>query len=315
MKAVVIDQTGGTENLSIREVPTPAIAADQVLVKVKAIGINPVDYKVRSSEATLNGIYGDQRPAIIGWDIAGVVETVGEQVSKFKRGDQVFGMVNFPGAGNAYADFVASPASHLALKPKNISHEEAAAATLPALTAYQALVENAHVQAGQNVLVQAASGGVGHYAVQIAKHLGAHVTGISSGKNQEFVLSLGADEHIDYKKVDFQEVVKDQDFVLETLGGDSIDKSFTVIKKGGSLISIPAPLSEEQLALAKTKGIEAKFILVRSDGTHMEQLAKWLEDGIIKSHIQSVYSLDQMAEAHKALESGRTVGKIVVKID
>src|SRR5690606_33188554 len=184
MKAIIVQAPGGAENLAIQDVDKPTIASGEVLIQVKAISINPVDIKTRNGK----GIYGrikDQSPLILGWDVSGVV--VESQDAKFNIGDEALGMANFPGHGRAYAEYVAAPASHLALKPQNISHDEAAAATLVALTAWQALVTNANVQKGQKVLIHAASGGVGHIAVQIAKHLGAMVVGTSSAKNKDFV--------------------------------------------------------------------------------------------------------------------------------
>ena len=196
MKAIVLKTPGGVENLTIQEVERPTIKSGEVLIQVKAISINPVDVKSRSGK----GVYGrikDENPLILGWDILGIV--VESEDAKFKTGDAVFGMVQFPGHGRAYAEYVAAPASQLALKPQNITYEEAAAATLVALTAWQALVKNAQVQKGQKVLIHAASGGVGHMAVQIAKYLGATVVGTSSAKNRDYVLGLGADAHIDYQ--------------------------------------------------------------------------------------------------------------------
>ena len=213
MKAFILSDPGAADMLQLSDVEKPMIQPDQVLVQVKAISINPVDVKSRAGK----GVYGrlkEIKPLILGWDISGIVSEVGTEVTDFKVGDEVFGMVNFPGHGQAYAEYVAAPASHLALKPDNISHEEAAAATLAALTAYQGLVQQAKVQAGQKVLIHAAAGGVGHFAVQIAKHLGAHVTGTSSAANKDLVLKLGADAHIDYRSVKFEEVVNDLDFVL-----------------------------------------------------------------------------------------------------
>ena len=230
MKAIILETPGGVENLTIQEVERPTIKSGEVLIQVKAISINPVDVKSRSGK----GVYGrikDENPLILGWDISGIV--VESQDAKFKTGDAVFGMVQFPGHGRAYAEYVAAPASQLALKPQNITHEEAAAATLVALTAWQALVKNAQVQKGQKVLIHAASGGVGHIAVQIAKYLGATVVGTSSAKNRDFVLGLGADAHIDYHTYDWTAHPREFDFVLDTIGGNNIDHSLEVTKEGG----------------------------------------------------------------------------------
>src|SRR4029077_1123786 len=198
---------------------------------------------------------------------------VGKEVTKFKKGDEVFGMVNFGGHGKAYAEYVASPAAHVVLKPSNISHEEAAAATLAALTAWQALVTNAKVAKGQKVVIQAASGGVGHYAVQIAKWLGAFVIGTSSAANRDFVLSLGADEHIDYKKHPIDTIVNDADFVLDPIGGDNIEPSLNAVKKGGTVIMLPSFFKEEIIAKSAAKGVNGYFFSVRSNGDDMQNLA------------------------------------------
>ncbi len=182
---------------------------------------------------------------MLGWDISGTVIAGGKGVTQFNIGDDVFGMINFPGHARAYAQHVAAPAHHLALKPANISHEEAAAATLALLTVYQAMTKHVRITAGQRVLIHAAAGGVGHFAVQLAKHFGAYVIGTSSAANRDFVLSLGADEHVDYKTQRFEDVVHNVDFVLDTLGGENIVRSLEVIRKGGDIISIPSGLNAE----------------------------------------------------------------------
>jgi NADPH:quinone reductase-like Zn-dependent oxidoreductase len=311
MKAIVLKEAGNVDNLEYVELAKPIIDEGEVLIKVKAISINPVDVKSRAGK----GVYGrikTENPLILGWDISGIVEET--KSSDFKVGDEVFGMVNFPGHGKAYAEYVAAPANQLALKPKNISFEDAAASTLVALTAYQALVHNAKIQKSQNVLVHAASGGVGHIAVQIAKHLGAKVTGTSSAKNKDFVLSLGADAHIDYHGFDWKSAGRTFDFVLDTIGGDNIDHSLEVTKEGGSIISIPTGLNEEVTSKAESKGVKGYFILVQSSGEDMKQIASLLESGAVKPHVSKVFSFEQMREAHLEQETGRTVGKIVVTL-
>jgi NADPH:quinone reductase-like Zn-dependent oxidoreductase len=309
MKAILLNEPGGTENLQLSEIAIPVPGTDEVLVQVKAISINPVDVKSRSGK----GVYGrikDQSPLILGWDISGVVTESNSDA--FKAGDEVFGMVNFPGHGKAYAEYIVAPASHLAIKPNSISHEEAAAATLAALTALQVLEAYAKVKAGQKVLIHAAAGGVGHYAVQIAKHLGAHVVGTSSAKNKDFVLSLGADEYIDYHGYDWKNSPYEFDFILDTIGGDNIDLSLEVAKPGGTLISIPSGLNEAVTEKAKEKGVEGYFILVKSDGEGMKKLASLLADGTLRSHVSKSFSFEEIGAAHTQVESGRTVGKVVV---
>ncbi len=194
MKAYTLKKNGGIENLKLSEIDKPKIKADEVLVKVKAISINPVDAFVRKNESSLQGILKpgkDEDTFILGWDVSGIVEEVGSDVKEFKNGDEVFGMINFPGNGKAYAEYVAAPANQITLKPKNISFEDAAAATLAALTAWQGLVTNAKIKKEDKVLIHAAGGGVGHYAVQIAKSFGAYVIGTGSSSKRDFVLKLG----------------------------------------------------------------------------------------------------------------------------
>ncbi len=313
MKAIILKGFEGTDSLHTVELPVPEIGDNEVLVQVKAISVNPVDVKTAIGKG-LSGRLKSEDPFILGWDISGIVTQKGSAVTGFEIGDAVFGMVNFPGHGKAYAKYVAAPANHLALKPANISHEEAAAATLAALTALQGLTHKANVQPGQKVLVHAAAGGVGHYVVQIAKHLGAYVIGTSSAANKDFVLSLGADEHIDYKAVRFEDVLHDVDLVFDGIGGDNIDRSLEVTKKGGTVISIPSGLGETVTEKAKAKGINGYFFLVESNDDDMKQLAQWLQQGIIKSHVSQVFPLDQMTAAHQQIASGRTRGKVVVTV-
>lgn len=313
MKAIILQQTGGVENLIIKNIDKPTIKANEVLIETKALGINPVDYKVRGNEDVLTMIYGEQRPAILGWDVAGIVVEVGENVSSLKVGDKVFGMVNFLGAGNAYAEFVTSPENHLAKIPDGISFEQAAATTLAALTALQVL--QTRIKKGDKVLIHAGSGGVGHFAIQIAKSLGAHVITTSSGKNKDFVMSLGADEHIDYRTQKFEEELVDLDFVFDMFNGETLLNSVKVVKNGGHIISLPTPeFSDEIINLAKERNVDVSFLMVQSNGDDMQTLANMLSDGSLKPTIFKTFGFDEMQEAHVQQESGRTVGKIVVTV-
>ncbi|TRX03702.1 NADP-dependent oxidoreductase [Flavobacterium gawalongense] len=315
MKTMILNEAGSVDNLQFIDVAKPTIKNDEVLVKTVSLSINPVDYKVRSNDGALNWILGEERPAILGWDLSGTIVEVGEDVTDFKIGDAVFGMANFPGKGNAYAEFVAVPSIHLTLKPTNVSHQEAASATLAALTAWQALVKKGNVKKGDKVLIHGASGGVGHYATQIAKHFGAYVYGTSSAKNKEFVLQNGVDKHIDYTTEDFSEIVSDADFVLNTVSEGIVSKSIDVSKEGGIIITIPSSnISNEDIEKAKAKGVDLSFLLVASSGDDMLQIAQLMEKGILKSHVSKTFSFDEMGEAHLYLEKGRTVGKIVVNI-
>lgn len=311
MRAITLTQPGGIFNLQIQEIDMPFISEGEVLVKVKAISINPVDVKTRAGK----GVYGrlkTEQPLILGWDISGIVEE--SRSPNFKAGDDVFGMVNFPGHGKAYAEFVAAPASHLAIKPKNVSYEEAAAATLAALTAYQALVTKANVQAGQQVLVHAAAGGVGHFAVQIAKHLGAVVTGTSSRTNKDFVMHLGADQHIDYHNYEWTTSADKFDFTLDTVGGNNVQTSLDATKPGSTLISIPTGINEEMTEKAKSKNVNAFFMLVSPNGEDMKAVAHLLEYEIIKAHVSARFPFEHVGPAHEQVETGRTVGKVVLVV-
>ncbi len=312
MKALILKQPEGEEKFKEAELPDPRPNPDEVLVEVKAIGINPVDVKTAEGKAFYSQLKGFD-PLIPGWDIAGKIIEIGSEVTGFKIGDRVFGMVNFPGHGKAYAEYVAAPAVHLALMPDNISFEEAAATSLAALTAWQDLTQQARIKAGQKVLIHAASGGVGHFAVQIAKHLGAYVIGTSSASNRDFVLGLGADEHIDYKSQNFEDVVSEVDMALDIVGGDHIARNLKVIKKGGTLVS-NLGLSEQVEKEAKNREITALAYLVHSNGEDMENLANLLKTGAVKAHISHVFPFDRLSEAHQQVATGHTVGKVVVII-
>ncbi|TGE03818.1 NADP-dependent oxidoreductase [Hymenobacter fodinae] len=312
MNAFILTGTTGPDSLHPTTLPTPSLGATDVLVQVKAISLNPVDVKTTHG----SGMYGrlkDEQPLIPGWDISGIVTQVGAEVTQFKPGDEVFGMVNFPGHGRAYAEYVAAPAAHLAHKPASISHEEAVAATLAALTAWQALVTKANVQPGQRVLIHAAAGGVGHFAVQLAKDLGAYVIGTSSVAKREFVLSLGVDEHLDYTQVRFEEVLPPVDVVLDTVGGPNLVRSAAVLKSGGRLVSILG-MTPEASSLAEQRGATATAFLVESSGAQMQQLADRLADGRLRAHVSLALPFEQLPDALRQVESGKTQGKVVVTL-
>lgn len=313
MKAIILEEVGAAENLVIKDIKPPAVKEDEVLVRVKAIAINPVDYKVRANKDILRRIYGEQMPAVLGWDIAGIVETIGQNVTQFTAGDKVFGMVNFPGTGSAYAEFVAAPQEHLAKIPEGISFEAAAATTLAALTALQAL--ESRVGEGDKVLIHAGSGGVGHFAIQIAKALGAYVISTSSAKNKDFIMALGADEHIDYRTQVFHDILSNLDFVFDMFGGDILFNSVKVVRNGGTVISIMSPvISDETMESAKERNVNVSNLMVQSNGNDMNTLKNMLVSGVLKPHIFKTFPFDQMVLAHKQQETGRTVGKIVVTL-
>ncbi|MDG1806205.1 NADP-dependent oxidoreductase [Flavicella sp.] len=313
MKAIVLEKAGGVENLHVREIEKPNIKEDEVLVEVKAISINPADVKAKSSDEMLTMMFGSKRPVILGWDIAGVVSQIGNNVSDFKIGDKVFGMVNFPGVANAYAEFVASPAEHLTKIPENRSFEESAATTLAALTALQILKGN--IKKGDKVLIHGGSGGVGHFGIQIAKALGAYVITTASAENKDYVLSIGADEHVDYRSQKFQEVLSNIDFVLDLFGEESIKKSIKVLKPGGTVMStLMLQVPENVKTIAGEANVRVQGILVKSNGEDMKTLAMMLAEGSLKPTIHQVFPFEQMRKAHTTVEKGGLVGKVVVKL-
>lgn len=312
MKAIIINSFNRNDKLIYTELPVPTIKADEVLVQVKALSVNPVDVQTHGGTG-ISGRMKDQFPIILGWDISGVITAVGEAVKEFKVGDEVFGMVNFPGHGKAYAEYVAAPAAHLALKPTNVSHEAAAATTLAALTAYQALLQQGKLTQGQKVLITAAAGGVGHFAVQIAKHIGAHVIGTSSAANKDYVFSIGADEHIDYNTQQEDKVVNDADLVMDNVRSQDFAATIKTVKNGGTYIKIPNGIPDEMKQLAAERGINAFFYLVQSSGADMKVLADLLGKGILQPNL-NLYDFSQMELAHEQQLKGRTRGKIVVSI-
>jgi NADPH:quinone reductase-like Zn-dependent oxidoreductase len=311
MKAVVVHKAGDIDQLKLEEVNVPNPKHHEVLIKIKAIGVNPVEYKLRQSEAGLDRICGSHRPVILGWDVAGVVKEVGPMASGFQPGDRIFGMLPFPGPGGGYAEYVTAPADLFTLIPESESIEEAAAIPLAGMTALQALRGN--IKPGDKVLIHATSGGVGHYAVQIAKTMGAEVIGTSSGKNKDFVLSLGADQHIDYKTERFEDILSDVDFVLDGMAQDVFTKSLQVVKTGGKIVSLPTMYFTDHMIEAGRKlGIHVSSMLVVPNGDDVQWLAQHLANGTIRSHVSQQFSLKDMNKAHEALETDRTVGKIVV---
>ncbi len=318
MKAITIKKAGEPENLSISDIPIPGIRDDEVLVKVKAISVNPVDASVRRDEAMLHKMLKTVNGSdmyIIGWDISGTVAKTGKDVTGFKSGDDVFGMVNFPGNGKGYAGYLAAPAAHLTLKPPNVSHEEAAAATLAALTAWQTLVNLAKIRKGDRVLIHAASGGVGHYAVQIAKHFGAYVIGTASEENRDFVTKLGADEFVDYTSEKFENRVDNVDIVLDSIGGDHALRSMDTLRKGGMLILLKGTKEGPVENKAKDIGLNIHRYMVHSSGEDLKEIARLLQAGKIHSHVSKTYSFEEMPAAHRQIETRKTVGKIVVKVE
>jgi NADPH:quinone reductase-like Zn-dependent oxidoreductase len=315
MRAVVQHTFGGPEVLRVQEVPRPVPLPTEVLVRVHAAGINPVDWKTRAGGA-MAGVLGEP-PFTLGWDVSGVVEETGFGVTTLQVGDEVYGMPWFPRAAGGYAEYVTAPARQFARKPANISHEQAAAVPLAALTAWQALVDTADVRPGQRVLIHAAAGGVGHFAVQLAKHLGAHVTGTASHPRHDWLTELGADELIDYTTSRFEDAAKDIDIVID-LVGDAHDntstRSLDVLRPGGLLVAIPAGVSPELLAAAQSRGLRTSAFLVEPDGPTLTRIAELIDSGTIRVEVQEVFPLEHAAAAHTHGESDRTRGKLVLSV-
>ncbi|MFE2875369.1 NADP-dependent oxidoreductase [Streptomyces roseus] len=306
MRAVVVSQWGGPEVLTEVEAERPEPGLNEILVRVHAAGVNPVDWKTRAS----GGLIGWGEVPMVGWDVSGTVEAVGPGVTLYRAGDEVYGMPNFPHQAGGYAEYVAAPARHFARKPASLDHVQAAALPLAALTAWQALVDTAGVTAGQRVLVHAAAGGVGHLAVQIAKARGAYVIGTASAGKHELLRALGADEVLDYRTTDFEDAVSDVDVVIDAVGGDYGQRSLKVLKPGGHLVTLPGP---DGLP-ADPQGVHASWVLVEPDLKGLQEIAALADQGLIKPLIDTVLPLEQAAKAHEIGEQGRTTGKIVLTV-
>ena len=332
MKAFILDRYKKNGALRLGEMPEPTVRDDDVLVEIHAAGLNPLDSKVRDGEFKL--ILPYRPPFILGHDVAGRVVRVGANVRRFKPDDEVYARPR-DGQIGAFAEFIAINEADLALKPQNLSMEQAASIPLVGLTAWQALVERAGLRKGQKVLIHAGSGGVGTFAIQLAKHLGATVATTTSTANAELVKSLGADVVIDYKTQDFEKILSDYDVVLNSLDGDTLQKSLKVLKPGGKLISISGPpdpaFAREQglnwflqqvLRLlsfgirrkAKARGVGYSFLYMRANGEQLGQITSLIEAGIIRPVMDRVFPFEATNEAMAYLETGRSKGKVVVKL-
>lgn len=307
MRAIRQDIFGGPEVLKLVEAPDPDPIPTEVLVRVKAAGINPVEEFIRDGRFPLLG----QPPFTLGWDIAGVVERVVPGVTRFALGDEVFGMPFFPRAANGYAELVAAPSRQLARKPAKLTYEQAGALPLAGLTAWQSLMDTAQIKAGDRVLVHAAAGGVGHLAVQIAKARGAYVIGTASSAKHDFVRSLGADEVIDYRTTDFAQVTTDMDVVLETVGGDYGERSLRTLRPGGLLVTIVGRTDVELERKTRAAGMRFAGISVEPDYPALEALADLAETGQLRVHVAQAFSLEEAPDAHRFLLTAPP-GKVVL---
>ncbi|WP_163581364.1 NADP-dependent oxidoreductase [Gracilibacillus saliphilus] len=311
-RAVIINKYGSKDVLEEGQVTLPELGEHQVLVRVKATSINPIDWKLR--EGYLKQMFDWEFPIILGWDVAGVIEAVGSAVSDWQEGDEVFARPETTRFGT-YAEYTVVDDHLLAKKPANISFEEAAAVPLAGMTAYQGLFDHGHLKEGEKVLVHAGAGGVGTYAIQLAKEAGAYVYTTASEKNHELLRSLGADEVIDYRTTDFRDVVQDIDLVLDTMGGEVQLNSFDVLKENtGRLITVVGAPDQEK---AKEKNVETKGIWLQPEGKQLSKLADLLQAKKMKSIVGSTFPLTQQGvyDAHALSETHHAVGKIVITVD
>lgn len=315
MQAIVLAHYGPPGNLELREIARPSCAPDQVLIHVHAAGVNPVDWKIRNGSLRL--LYPLRLPAVLGFDVSGKVEVAGPQAAErgWKTGDEVFCYLNNrPGGG--YAEYVCAAEHLLAKKPTGITDEEAAGVPLAATTALQSLRDLGRLQTGQRVLVNGASGGVGVFAVQIAKALGASVTGVCSGKNVGFVRELGADHVMDYRQVDFTRQGERYDLVFDAVAKTSYWKTRSALRPRGRYVTtLPSPQSLLLQAATKLFGRRCLNILARPRGEDLRLIGRWIEEGRVRPVLDQVFPLEKAAEAHRRSEQERARGKIVLRVE
>ena len=307
MKAIVIHEYGAPNVLKYEDVPRPEPKEDQILVRVVAAGVNPVDGMIRS------GMFANEKrafPVILGGDVAGVVEKVGSKITKFKAGDPVFAYVSLDNSGG-YAQYALVTEREAAPKPKSLMYVEAAAVPIVAMTAWQALVDTAKLSAGQTMLIHGGSGGVGSFAIQIAKARGAKVIATASTANQDFLKQLGADVAIDYTKQKFEDIAKDVDVVLDSIGGETLARSYGVVKKGGIIVSLVARPKESEL---EKHGIRGAALNVEPNSEELTEIGKLIDDKKIKVIVSQTFPLSEAMKAQEQVATGHTRGKIVLKI-
>lgn len=314
MKAVILNEFGSPEALQMTETEKPFPGENQVLIKIKAAGVNPVDTKVRAGTSGISKRL--QLPAILGWDVSGIAEACGRGVTGFRPGDEVFGCIGFPGPGGTYAEYTVAGYDQLSLKPRGISFEEAAALPIAGLTAYQSIHDHLKLEAGQTILIQAAAGGVGHLAVQLAGLLKANVIGTASSGNRDFLESLGINRFIDYKREDFETIVKNADAVQDAMGGEVLYRSIACVKPGGRIVCLPSSTKDDPraVALARDRHVTLMWPMMYPSGQQLNRLASLLEEEKLKIHLSKVFPLPEAAEAHKWIEAHHTVGKVVLRV-
>ena len=307
MRAVRIHAFGGPEVLKLEEIALPEPRDDEVRIRVHAASVNPVDYKIRSGKYPAVG--ADQLPKILGRDVAGVIERCGRAVTRWKEGDEVYAMLE-PDRGG-YAEYVCVGDSLCAPKPRQLDFTFAAAVPLAGLTAWQGEFDHGHLEAGQRELIHGGAGGVGHLAIQFAKARGASVATTVARADLDFVRSLGADQAIDYRSNSFEEQVHDVDLVFDLVGGDTQERSWSVLKEGGALIST---LSQPSAERARARHIRAERYTARPDGAALSSIGELIESGKVRPHVLAIYPLEDAAEAQRRLESDHVRGKIVLEI-
>ncbi len=310
MRAIIQESHGGPEVLHETRVPRPEPGPGEILVAVRAAGVNPTDWKHRAQAG-----FVDRLPLILGWDVSGVVEAVGYGVTLFAPGEEVFGMLPYPHGSGSHAEYVVGPARAFTRKPTVIDHVQAGALPLVSLTAYQALIDTAGIGPGQRVLIHAAAGGVGHVAVQIAKAHGAYVIGTASAPKHDLLRELGADEVVDYRTTDVAEAVDGVDMVLDPLGGETRARSVGLLRPGGTLVSLLSGGSAEEAARAAERGVRTATMLVEADHAGMNAVADLVAAGALRPRVEATFPLAEAAAAHRLGETGRTTGKIVLEVD
>jgi NADPH:quinone reductase-like Zn-dependent oxidoreductase len=308
MKAVRIHGYGGPEMLKYEDAPRPRPRAGEVLVRVHASGVNPVDWKIRQGYA--KDRLHHTLPLVLGWDFSGIVEETGPDVTRLKKGDPVYSRPDIARNG-AYAQYIVARESEVALKPGTIDHIHAAAIPLAALTAWQSLFDMAGLTAGQTVLIHAAAGGVGSFAVQLAKWKGARVIGTASADNHDFLRALGADEVIDYNTTPFEEVVRKVDVVFDTIGSDVQRRSWQVLRKGGILVSIVTPPLPEEAA---AHGVRPGFVFVQPNAAQLAEIAALVDAGKLRPIVETILPLSEARRAQELSQMGHTRGKIVLEV-
>ncbi|MDQ7879619.1 NADP-dependent oxidoreductase [Microbacterium sp. QXD-8] len=315
MQAMVVDAPGAPDALRAASVPVPSPVLSELLVRVVAAGVNPIDAKTRGGAGVSGAI--DAYPATPGYDFSGIVVKSPYESHPFPPGTEVFGMASFPRTGGSYAEYVVAPALSIARKPASLSHVEAAGVPLAALTAWGLVVETAHAHEGQRVLIHAGSGGVGHFAVQFAAYFGAHVTATASGRNASWLRELGASVVIDYTTTRFEDVVGEVDVVIDlvgNVGGDTGTRSLEVLRPGGLYVLVPTGSWPGYVDAAAEAGVRTTSYKVIPDGGALATIARLLDSGSVQVYIENVYELTDAADAHRAIETGHTRGKVVLRV-